>query len=348
MDQVAKEAGVSPATVSRSFSDDSLMNTATRQRVLEVARRLDYRPPRERQRQRSAQALRTNAHAGKAIGFQFFAPSRSATVQGDAFYAPMLAGAQAEAQESGVHLLLHTTSRHQMSVELPRMVTEQAVAGLLLVGTADREILTAFLEHVPQIVLVDNRDATGRHDCVLSDGVRGALTATRYLLELGHRRIAFVQSDPETETFQDRLMGYLSAHYMASVPVDPSLIASAKKREELPALLQALLTRSDRPTALMAANDPHAYLAMQVSWNLGVSVPGDLSVVGFDDDKFSPLSYPPLTTVHVDTEYIGRLAIRRLQARLLESMTRSAPDPPLTIEVPVSLVVRGSCGPPRF
>jgi LacI family transcriptional regulator len=287
---------------------------------------------------------RSNRRGG-AIGFQFFAPSDTATVQTDAFYAPMLIGAQAEAQELGLHLLLHTTNRHRLSDELPSMIRDQAIVGMLLVGTADPGILAAFLQHVLQIVLVDNRDAAGRHDCVLSDGIGGAFAATSYLLGLGHRRVGFVMSDPQTATFQDRLTGYLSAHFKAGVSADPGLIVSAGPEDDFSTLVQGLLTRSERPTAVLAANDPHAYSLMQICRNLNLNIPGDISVIGFDDDKYSALSYPPLTTMHVETEYMGRLAVRRLQARLLESVRAATPEPAINVEVPVSLVVRDSCRP---
>ncbi len=310
---------------------------------MEVANRLDYRPPHIRKRNRAAALAAQSGASGGAIGFQFFAPADNATVQGDAFYAPMMAGAQAEAEKLGLPLMLNTTSRHQMLSELPRMVREQTVSGMLLVGTADPEILAAFLEHVPQIVLVDNHDETGRHDCILSDGIGGAAAATNYLFELGHRRIGFAMSESQTATFQDRLTGYLAAHFRAGIAVDPALIVTTESEMELWEQMRVLLASPDRPSALVAANDPHAYRLMQICRDSGLQIPDDISIVGFDDDKFSTLSYPPLTTLRVDTAYMGRLAVQRLQARLLESRGTTEPEPPVNLQVSVTLIVRDSC-----
>ena len=343
--QVAQEAGVSPTTVSRSFTDSPLLSRETRERVMEVADRLNYRPPHIRKKHREAALAGQSALSGGAIGFQFFAPDDSATIQSDAFYAPLMAGAQAEAEKLELHLLLHTTTRHRMLSELPRMIREQAVSGMLLVGTADPEILTAFLEHVPQIVLVDNRDGTGRHDCIVSDGIAGAALSTKYLFDLGHRRIGFAMSESQTPTFQDRLTGYLAAHFRAGLPADSSLIVATGTEEDFNSQVRALLARPDRPTAFVAANDPHAYRLIQMCRESGLQIPGDIGVIGFDDDNFSALCYPPLTTLRVDTAYMGRLAIQRLQARILESRGAGEPEPPITLQVPVSLVVRDSCRP---
>src|SRR5262249_36950753 len=147
------------------------------------------------------------------IGFQFFSHTETETAQNNAFYAPLLHGAQAEAEASGRHLLLFTMHRHCISGELPRMVRKKQLAGMLLVGTADPEILTAFYAHIPHIVLVDNRDVTGQHDSIVSNGFEGAFAATRYLFELGHRHIGFAMTEPQTLTFRDRLHGYVSAHF---------------------------------------------------------------------------------------------------------------------------------------
>ena len=345
--EVAKEAGVSASTVSRSFTDSTLLTEATRERVLEVARRLNYRPPHARLTTRiEPRTAMRPAPERRTIGFQFFAPSETATVHTDAFYAPMLAGAQAEALAHGMPLVIHTTTRSGLSHDLLKQSREQAVAGMLLVGTADPEILADFLEHVPQIVLVDNRDPSQRHDCVLSDGIGGAASATDYLFSLGHRRIAFVMSDPQTATFQDRLTGYMAAHFRAGLTAERRRIIEANTDAEFVSVVTALFQSDERPTAIVAANDPHAYRLIQICHGLGIRVPEDISIIGFDDDQFSSLATPALTTMRVDTEYLGRLAVRRLLTRLQEKAGGAAAEPSVNIEVPVTLVVRGSCAPP--
>jgi len=343
--EVAKQAGVSAATVSRAFNTPELISETTHKRVLEAADRLDYRPLRARVR-KAGPAAQAAAPAETFIGFQFFSASPGDLLQANAFYAPILAGAQAEASALGMHLLVHTTDRHQLAHELPRMIRDQTVGGMLLVGTADPHLLSQFLERVPQIVLVDQPDPSGRHDSLTTDGLGGVLAATNYLFALGHRRIGFLRDNPDVPTFQDRLRGFVCAHFEAGVTLDPRLLVTTQGEGEVPAALHRLLTAPDRPTAIVAANDTLAYAVMQACRRLGLRVPEDVSLIGFDDIEFSAQAWPPLTTVRVQKEQIGRLAVSRLQARLQSAAASPDEMPPVSIAVPVSLIKRQSCRPP--
>ncbi len=341
--EVAKQAGVSTATVSRAFNTPELISALTHKRVLEAADRLNYRPLRARQRAVAAEIV--SAAEEPFIGFQFFGASPADLPQANAFYAPLLAGAQVTAAERGLHLLVHTTDRHQLAQQLPKMVREQTVAGMLLVGTADPKILSVFLERVSQIVLVDCHDPTRRHDCIVSDGFGGALAATQYLFELGHQKIAFLRDDALSTSFQDRLRGFVCAHFEAGFSADPRLILTVPSEDDLPNVLRDLLALPERPTALLVANDTQALAVMQACRALNLSIPEDLSLVGFDDIESSSHTWPQLTTVRVPKEDMGRLAVTRLQERLRALNNSPEAMTPVTLEVPVSLIVRQSCRP---
>jgi DNA-binding LacI/PurR family transcriptional regulator len=343
--EVAKQAGVSTATVSRAFNTPELISKLTRTRVLETADRLNYRPLRARAAS-TAPGLRAEGAATEAfIGFQFFGATSEDLLPANAFYAPILAAAQAEAAALGMHLLVNTTDRHQLANELPKMIRDKTVPGMLLVGTADPEVLAVFLERIPQIVLIDHRDPTGRHDCIISDGVGGALAATQYLLGLGHRRIGFLREDPAAPTFQDRQRGFVCAHFEAGCPLDPRMIVAVSTEAAIPAVMESLLKSPDRPSALIAANDRQAYFVMQACRTLGLEIPRDLSLIGFDDIEFSAHTWPPLTTVRVNTVQMGRVGVRQLHGRLQAAQNAQATMPPVTVEVPVSLIERQSCRP---
>jgi LacI family transcriptional regulator len=278
------------------------------------------------------------------IGFHFFASSKSDTLRDNTFYAAVLAGAQAEAAAQGVHLVLHTSHPGQIAQELPKMVRDRTVAGLLLVGIGadDASVLKAFSDYIPHIVLVDNHDPTGRHDSVLSDGAGGAFAATQHLFSLGHRRVGFLLSDSRVKTFRDRLQGYLGAHYEAGIPIDPSLIMPMEGLEDVYAHLTPYLVSPDRPTALLASNDLAASAVMQICRHLSIEIPNALSLIGFDDLGFSSHTFPTLSTVKVDKEALGRTALRLLRTRL-RSDTPDANDPPHSLVLPVSLILRQSC-----
>jgi len=335
---VAQKAGVSVASVSRTFSSPELMNDHTRQKVLDAAHLLDYRP---RQRRTPLNVNPVNM----CVGFQFFAADETDNLQSNDFYAPMLAGVQAEASTLGLHLMLHTTNRHAMSQELPRMVVEQAVGGMLVVGTADPGILAAFAEHVPQIVLLDNRDETGQFESVISDGFGGAYAAVQHLLQLGHRRICFYNMVPEVTTFRDRLRGYRAAMNDAGFGTERQQVIFGPNQDECASGFHALFRSEQSPTAIVTANDAQALDVVRLSRNLGRKIPGDLSLIGFDDIPFTTYVHPTLTTVRVNKEYMGRLGVRRLYAQMQQALKNDPPEPAVCTHVPVSLVLRESCRP---
>jgi len=285
------------------------------------------------------------------IGFQFFAAIPDDTLACNTFYAPMLSGAQAEAAAVRVNLLVHTTDRHTLLADSSLMVDEASVHGVLLVGATDPTVIAAFAARVSRMILVDNPDPINAHDCILSDGFEGGVAATQHLLDLGHSRIAFFAPEEGVATFRDRQRGYIVALVEAGLPVDPRLVwayaggTSAQKEATLAERLGAL-TVGDRPTALVAANDQHAFLAIHACQSLGLRVPEQISVVGFDDAPQNMMFARTLTTVRVDKEAMGRLAVRRLLARIEEVRDEAVPVPPCRYVIPVSLIVRESTCPP--
>lgn len=345
IDDVAKKAGVSTATVSRSFRSPALLSEETQQRVLDAARQLNYRPRGLRIRTAVENSdIETPRKVHEAIGFQFFADRPEDTLQSNSFYAPLLMGAQDEAATLGLNLLVHTTDRHRLAREMPKMVEERAISGMLLVGAgADPETLAFFAENVPHVVLLDDYDPSGQFECITSDGFGGARQVAQYLLGLGHRRIAFFLGEENVRPFQARLHGYLSALFDAGIIPDPGLVIggqfedSDEVREEA---IRAVLLQNDRPTALLVANDEYAFAVMRILRRIGLRIPEDISLVGFDDIAFCAHTDPPLTTVRVDKEGMGRLGVRRLYAQM---QTGSVNLLPAHNELPVSLVVRQSC-----
>ncbi|MBC7806220.1 MAG: LacI family DNA-binding transcriptional regulator [Akkermansiaceae bacterium] len=356
--EVAKHAGVSPATVSRAFGTPNLINEQTKIRVFESARTLDYAPPRQRSiseaktRQRLQQ--RSASFLPDTLGFQFFSPGDETTdtISANTFYAPVLSGAQAEAQELGVHLLVNTTNRHRLLKEPPRMVREKTIGGMLLVGTADKEVLDVFRSYTQEMVLVDHHHADCPFESIISDSFGGAYAATRHLIELGHRKIGFFLGGLPMGTFQYRENGYLSALFAEDIAPNPEwVIGESENVTQLISELRAVLTATDRPTAIVAANDHNALMVLRLCAEIGLRVPQDLSVIGFDDIEFASHAAPPLTTVRVNKEFMGRYAVRRLWERIgrrANTARREEDAPPICHVLPVTLVVRQSCCPPRL
>jgi LacI family transcriptional regulator len=218
-------------------------------------------------------------------------------------------------------------------------------ARVLLVGAGgDPETLDLIARHVPHVVLLDDRDTTGRFECIVSDGFGGARQATQYLLGLGHRRIGFFLAEQDVRSFRDRLHGYITALFDAGISPDRRIIVGGTfddPEEVRAARLCALLEGPEPATALLAANDEYGFFALRAFRQMGVRVPDDISVIGFDDIPFSTHTDPPLTTMRVDKEAMGRLAVHRLMARM--RLPERGIVRPVCSPVPVTLVARASC-----
>jgi LacI family transcriptional regulator len=164
---------------------------------------------------------------------------------------------------------------------------------------------------------------------------------TEHLLELGHRRIAFVGGRADLESSRLREQGFREAMAAAGVPVDEVLVRAGDYRKEpTREPVHDLLTLADRPTAVFAANDLSAIATIEVARELGLRVPDDVSVIGFDDIPESAQTEPPLTTVHQPIQQMGAEAIGLLTA-LLDG--DEVPEP--HVRLPTSLVRRGSTAP---
>ena len=348
---VARAAGVTPVAVSRTFSAPYRIGARTRQHILAVAQQLDYCPPlpqrwgTERRMRRSLRGHSLSA-VSPSIGFQLFAETARPgdAVAANVFYAPTLAGAQAEAALFDLNVIVDTTNRHAPAWQTPPMIQEEIVRGLLVVGSCHTAVLERFAAHVPHIILIGSRDESGCYECVLSNDTDAGLVATRYLLDLGHRRIGFYGGERRAAS-RERLHGYVSALFEAQEPLDLQRIVGPDSSEwDHRRLLHRLLSTPDRPTALVAASAAAAAIAFDVCRDLGLEVPRDISLIGCDDIVLQDNLPPGLTTIHTHREWMGRLAVRCLHARLNHETLASAAAA-IQHHVPVTVTIRDSCRP---
>jgi LacI family transcriptional regulator len=192
------------------------------------------------------------------------------------------------------------------------------------------------------VVAIDPHTGPAGMPTVDSDNFAGALLATNYLLGLGHRRIGFIGGRPDLESARLREAGFRQAMTDAGVTVDDTLIRVGGYRIETamgPA--RELLGRADRPTAVFASNDLSAIATVTAAHGLGLGVPDDLSVIGFDNVPESALASPPLTTIKQPLQQMGAEALTLL-VDLIAGVERDT-----HVRLPTELVVRASCTPPR-
>ncbi len=322
---VADDAGVSLATVSLVLNGRAGVSAETRQRVQAAIERLGY----QRRGQRPAiglliERLSVPAYSDPLVGL-------------------MIHGVEIEASQRGYHVLLASVERG--SADLPAMVVEQQVGGLVVVGggdLSDAYIRTLADTGMP-LVLVDNYVNGLMLPCVLGDNVTGAYLATRHLIELGHERIALLEGPRKYKTLTERREGYLRAMDEAGLAVDPTLLVqplhvSPRKGYHEAQQLLALPSRQ-QPTAIVAISDKTALGALEALKEAGVRVPDDVALVGFDDVSESALVSPSLTTVRLPAREMGEAAVQRL-AGLMDG----ADTTPAKTVLYTELIVRHSSG----
>lgn len=196
--------------------------------------------------------------------------------------------------------------------------------------------------NVVPVVAIDPHYGPNYVPTIDADSYGGAVSATDHLISLGHRRIAFIGGRSELDSSLERQKGFHDAMAAAGVDVDPSLVTESRYDPDIAAqVARQLLEREDRPTAIFCANDVTAMRASRVAKSLGLDVPGDVSIVGFDDIPEASLNDPPLTTVRQPLGEMGREAM----VMLLDLL--AGRDREQHLRMRTELVVRGSTAPPK-
>ncbi|WP_245534417.1 LacI family DNA-binding transcriptional regulator [Xylanimonas cellulosilytica] len=321
---VAREAGVSVATVSKVVNGRYGVAAATAERVLQIVADLGYETSLVAS---SLRRSRTNVLGILLAGF-------------DPFAAELLKGISAEAVGKGYELLAYSGAISDDNAVGWERRSLSRLGGTLIDGAI---ILTPTVSlqgaSVP-VISVDPHTGTSGSHIVDSDNVAGARTATRHLIDLGHRRIAHIRGRTDLESAHRREHGYRLSLEEAGIPFDPELVRDGGYRSAWSTdAARDLLTLPDRPTAIFAANDLSAFAVLQVAHELGLRVPHDLSVVGFDDIPEAASASPRLTTIAQPLQEMGARAVTMLLALL------DGHDAETHVRLPARLVVRKSTGP---
>jgi DNA-binding LacI/PurR family transcriptional regulator len=335
---VAAHAGVGLGTVSRVLNGSSQVSDATRARVLAAIEALDYRP--------SPLARGLSRGRSQTIGVLVPFFTQASAVE-------RLRGVVAAIGDSGYDLVLFDVeSPHHRDEHLAALTRRDRADGLLVLSLPPPpDQLARLVEAGVPVVLVDARGEGV--PSVITDDVEGGRIATRHLVELGHERIGFIGETPEnpfgfTATAL-RERGYAEV----AGGIDPALVRyCAHERAEAQAAATDLVAGSPRPTAIFASSDVQATGVLAAAAALGLQVPEDLSVVGFDDIEVS--AYAGLTTVRQPLFESGRLGAQLLLAALAgderpwsDGDPEADPEGSMTHQLPLELVVRATTSPPR-
>jgi DNA-binding LacI/PurR family transcriptional regulator len=323
LEDVARAAGVSLATASRALHRPTMVASATRERVQQAAQELGYRP------NVLARSLRTRG--SRTIGL-------IVTDILNPFHATLAKGVQDAAEQEGYTVLMFN-SDEQPAKERRALETLHGhlPQGLIVVPTADT---TQNLEIVLGVPTVELDRASGRPDAhtVMSDSLSGARQAVTYLARLGHRRIGMIVGQLDVSSARERLQGYREALEQAGIPYQDELVLPGHHREadgRLAAL--RLLSKREPPTALFVGNNEMTVGAVLAARELGLEIPRDLSLIGFDDSRWAQTMSPALSVVAQPAYELGTVACGQLLG-----LIAGDPLPERHLRLPTRLVHRQS------
>ena len=246
------------------------------------------------------------------------------------------------AQEGFLVLLCNSERQHEREERFVHMLRAKQVDGVVITPHCEPMALIAPLRQARIPVVVLEHDLPGVH-CIAIDERIGGRIATQHLIDLGHRRIAFIKREQTSALSTERLTGYQEALTAASIAFDPQLIIECAAGQVAGAqAMQRLLTLAEPPTAVFTHNDVLAMGALHAIHSAGLSVPHHISVVGYDDIASAAYFTPSLTTVCSPKAEMGVLAARTL----LQLIQQPDALPPQTVTLPVQLMVRASTAPP--
>ena len=325
MRDVAREAGVSVNTVSRALSGKPDVSPETRARVLKIAERLGYRP------NRLARGLRSNKTG--TIGV-------IVTDIANPFFGALVKGVERAARQHDYSIILQDTDEdYEREKEAIQVMLAERVDGLLITPVQTKtETIEELKEAGLPFVLLGRYFDGLETDYVVTDDVQGGYLATEHLIKLGHKRIAMINGPLHISSAKERFQGYKKALDHYGIELDESMVSTgAITMDDGYRISKSLLSRTNRPTAIFTYSDFVAFGVMRAVREVGLRIPEDVAVVGYDDVGFSSCLEVPLTTVRIPKEKLGSKAMESLISKMSNERELAGFQ---KVKLPVKLVIR--------
>lgn len=298
---IARACGTSSVTVSKALGGKSGVGDALREKIRAAAEEMGYIPTKQ-------SAPRACGNVGVLIHEKFINLNGS-------FYWALYNNILQRLKSMNISCIQENiTLEEERSCRLPNMVAGGKTDGIISLGQLREEYVSALKKHNPAIVLLDYYIPDAEIDSVITNGYVGGYKLTKHLISKGHTEIGYVGTRTATTSIFDRYMGYMKAMIESGLPVDDSW--TIRDREPDGAQFDSIEFPEKLPTAFVCNCDETAFTVIRSLKARGLSVPEDISVVGYDNFLISEISDPPITTIDVDAKYMAELAVNTLFGRL--------------------------------
>jgi len=325
---VARKAGVSISTASKALNDRKDVGEKTREKIRQIAKELSYEPSHFAR----ALAMKKTGNIGVLTVRYYSTPMLT-----NPFYSKIIEGIEEGLMDSDLNLITNVLRREQIeNFELPKMVKEKNVDGLILLGYMPEKFVELIANKDLPVIAVDNY-VNENISMIVADDVDGAYKATGYLTKTGHKKIAYVSGPSRRISFKKREEGYEMALNENNIPINPDFILYNDEEEPGNDWMKKILQSKELPDAIFTCNDVTAILCINMLRENGINVPDDVSVIGFDNIEIGQHFIPSLSTIDVDKERIGIKAVSILMDKITNKNRTTE-----RIVFPVNLIIRGS------
>jgi LacI family transcriptional regulator len=329
---IADELGISPATVSLVLNNKPGISEETRQKILKLVEEKGYTT-----NLLSKPAFKNNRN----IRFVIY-KKHGKVVSETPFFSELMEGIDKEAREEGYNVLVsYMNENDNTKMDVLRVLEETSPDGILLLATEmDKEDIEPFKQLFLPMVLLDSHIEHERQlDIVIINNQQGTYEAVKYLVDQGHTEIGYLHSSVWIHNFDERKSGFLNAlgscdlkfNKRNLVEIEPTMEGAYND------VLKYLQSNTPLPSAFFADNDIIAFGAIKAMREQGINIPQDVSIIGFDDMPFCEMIDPPLTTLRVYKQRMGRIAVKRLIEKIEHN-----PEEVIQVEVNTELVERKS------
>ena len=332
---VAALAGVSPSTVSRTCKDHPSISRQTKEKVRRAMAQLGYEP--------NFQASNLASQSSRTIGI--ILPASEQEAYQNSFYLETIRGiSQLCNQKQYINTVITGENEEEILQGIRTMARSGQAAGFIVLYSRTHDPIVEYLSGEGLLYVLIGKAYHNANQTIYvdNDNVLAGKEAASYLIRMGHQRIAYISPDNSLLFAEDRKTGYIAALLEHQLPVRPEYCIEMNcPPEKRNAMLKELLSSPGRPTAVLVSDDILAMFVAGACGGLRLSVPGDLSILSFNNSLFAQLSYPQLTSVDVNARQLGIEAAAQMISHI------ENPGLPATkIIVPHVMVERDSCAPP--